>query len=231
MCKTDCPLSLPFHPDRKITARFDGGRITSDAGLLLFYALDRQHRVSEGVTACLKDRRDSCYVRHSLLEMIRQRLHQILSGYEDCNDAQTLRADPIFKTVCDRLPESGPDLATQPTLCRLENGVQRSELMRLGRWLLKLYLRRLKKRRPQSIVLDLDGTDDPTHGQQEFSFYHGYYRSHILHPLLIFDGESGDLLVAPLRPGNRGAAAHSVAVLRRVVPAIQATCPRVKIRV
>lgn len=122
-------------------------------------------------------------------------------------------------------------MATQPTLCRLENGVQRSELMRLGRWLLKLYLRRLKKRRPQSIVVILDGSDDPTHGRQEFSFYHGYYRSHILHPLLIFDGESGDLLVALLRPGNRGAAAHAVAVLRRVVEAIRAACPRVKIRV
>lgn len=231
MCKTDCPPSLPFHPDRKISPRFDGGRITSDAGLLLLYALDRQHRISEGVTTCLKDRRDARYVRHSLREMICQRLHQILCGYEDCNDAQTLRRDPIFKTVCDRLPESGPDLATQPTLCRLENGVQRSELMRLGRWLLKLYLRRLRKRRPDSIVLDLDGTDDPTHGQQEFSFYHGYYRSHILHPLLIFDGESGDLLVALLRPGNRGAAAHAVAVLRRVVEAIRAACPRVKIRV
>ena len=103
--------------------------------------------------------------------------------------------------------------------------------MRLGRWLLKRYLRRLQKRRPHTMVLDLDSTDDPTRGQQEFSFYHGYYRSHILHPLLIFDGESGDLLVALLRPGNRGAATHSVAVLRRVVQAIQAACPQVKIRV
>jgi hypothetical protein len=222
---------LPFHPDRKISPRFDGGKMTSDAGWLLLYTLDKQYRISEGVSSCLKDSRDERYVRHSVLEMIRQRLHQILAGYEDCNDADTLRQDPMLKTVCDRLPESDPDLAAQPTLSRLENAVDRKDLMRLSRWLLKLYLRRLKKRRPQKIVLDLDSTDDRTHGQQEFSFYHGYYRSHILYPLLIFDAQTGDLLTAVLRPGNQGAAAHLVPILRRVVAAIRQQLPEVQIEI
>ncbi len=216
MNKTVCQNSLPFHPDRKITAGFNGGKITSDAGLLLFYALDKQHRLSEGFSGCLGDSRDKSRIRHRLLEMVRQRLHQIEAGFEDCNDAGTLRGDPILKTVCDRLPDSDPDLASQPTLSRLENAVGIKDLMRLGRWFLKRYVGRLKKRRATKIVLDLDSTDDHTHGQQEFSFYHGYYRSHILHPLLIFDGDSGDLICAVLRPGNKGAAHQAVAVLRRV---------------
>ena len=231
MNPTVCQNSLPFHPDRRISARFDGGKITSDAGLLLFYALDKQHRLSEGFSGCLGDAREESRICHQLLEMVRQRVHQIVAGYEDCNDADTLRGDPILKTICDRLPDSDPDLASQPTLSRLENAVGIKDLMRLGRWLLKRYIRRLRKRRPKTIVLDLDSTDDPTHGQQEFSFYHGYYRSHILHPLLIFDGDSGDLISAVLRPGNKGAAAHVVPVLRRVVAAIRKALPTVEIEI
>ena len=231
MTKTVCQESLRFHPDRKITARFDGGKITSDAGLLLFYALDKHHRLSEGFSGCLADARERSRIRHPLGEMVGQRLHQIVAGYEDCNDADTLRQDPILKTVCDRLPDSDPDLASQPTLSRLENAVGIKDLMRLSRWFLKRYIRRLQKRRPKTIVLDLDSTDDPTHGQQEFSFYHGYYRSHILHPLLIFDGDRGDLISAVLRPGNKGAAARAVPVLRRVVAAIRKALPKVRIEV
>ena len=125
--------------------------------------------------------------------------------------------DPIFKTVCDRLPESDPDLASQPTLSRLENSVDSKDLTRLGQWLLETYLKHRKKSRPEKIILDINSTDDVTHGQQEFSFYHGYYREHMYHPLLLFDGETGDLVCALLRPGNQGAAAHAVAVLKRVV--------------
>lgn len=231
MSKTICQKSFPFHPDRKITAGFDGGKITSDAGLLLFYALDKQHRLSEGFSGCLVDNRQESRTRHRLLEMVRQRLHQIVAGYEDCNDADSLRADPILKTVCDRLPDSDPDLASQPTLSRLENAVDIKDLMRLGRWLLKLYIRRIKKRRPKKILLDLDSTDDHTHGQQQFSFYHGYYQSHILHPLLVFDGDSGDLIAAVLRPGNKGAAAHVVPILRRVVKSIRKVLPEVEIEI
>ena len=119
------------------------------------------------------------------------------------------------------LPESDPDLATQPTFSRLENSVTKKDLMRLSQWLLGRYVRSLKKRRPSKIILDLDSTDDHTHGQQEFSFYHGYYRNHILHPLLIFDADTGDLVCVVLRPGNKGAASHIVPILKRVVEAIR----------
>ena len=169
MLKAVCQNTLPFHSHRKITARFDGGSLTSDAGWLLFGSLDRQHRLCEGFSSCIAESRDRRYVRHDLLKLIRQRVLQIVAGYEDCNDADTLRSDPMLKTVCDQLPESDPDLATQPTFSRLENSVTKKDLMRLSRWLLGCYVRSLKKRRPSKIILDLDSTDDHTHGQQEFS--------------------------------------------------------------
>ena len=221
MLKAVCQNTLPFHSRRNITARFDGGSLTSDAGWLLFGSLDRQHRLCEGFSCCISESRDQRYIRHDLLKLIRQRVLQIVAGYEDCNDADTLRSDPMLKTVCDQLPESDPDLATQPTFSRLENSVTKKDLMRLSRWLLGRYVRSLKKRRPAKIILDLDSTDDHTHGQQEFSFYHGYYRNHILHPLLIFDADTGDLVCAVLRPGNKGAASHIVPILKRVVEAIR----------
>ena len=170
----------------------------------MFGSLDRQHRLCEGFSSCISESRDRRYVRHDLLKLIRQRVLQIVAGYEDCNDADTLRSDPMLKTVCDQLPESDPDLATQPTFSRLENSVTKKDLMRRSQWLLGRYVRSLKKRRPSKIILDLDSTDDHTHGQQEFSFYHGYYRNHILHPLLIFDADTGDLVCVVLRTWQQG---------------------------
>ena len=214
---------------RRISARFDGGKITSDAGLLLFYALDKQHRLSEGFSGCLGDAREESRICHQLLEMVRQRVHQIVAGYEDCNDADTLRGDPILKTICDRLPDSDPDLASQPTLSRLENAVGIKGPDAAGPVVVKALHSAAQKAAPKNNRAG--STDDPTHGQQEFSFYHGYYRSHILHPLLIFDGDSGDLISAVLRPGNKGAAAHVVPVLRRVVAAIRKALPTVEIEI
>ncbi len=198
MMKTVCLNTLPFDNQRKVMARFDGGNLTSDAGLMLVASLDRQHQLCEGFSSCITESRDRRYIRHDLLKLIRQRVLQIVAGYEDCNDADTLRSDPMLKTVCDQLPESDPDLATQPTFSRLENSVTKKDLLRLSRWLLARYVRSLKNRRPAKIILDVDSTDDHTHGQQELAFYHGYYRSHILHPLLIFDGDTGDLATREL---------------------------------
>lgn len=219
--ETVCQINLPFHPDRKVVARFDGGRLSSDAGLVSIWAVDQQQRLTGQFADCIQDVRDRRYIRHEIEEMATQRSFQIVAGYEDCNDADWLRLDPIFKTVCSRLPESDPDLASQSTLSRLENAVSRKDLFRIGEWFSDSYLKRRKKSRPKKITLDLDSTDDPTHGQQELSFYHGYYREHIYHPLLIFDADTGDLITAVLRPGNRGAAAGVVSVLKRLVKRIR----------
>lgn len=221
MSKTVCQSNLPFHPDRKVTLRFDGGRISSDAGLAPLYLVDRSQRLSQGLAACIRDERDARYVQHSVATMARQRMLQIAAGYEDCNDADTLREDAALRTFCDRLPESGPELASQPTLSRLENGVGRKDLWRMGRWFIRQWVRQLKKSRRRKVVLDLDSTDDPTHGQQEFAFWHGYFGNRVYHPLLVFDAETGDLICALLRAGNSGAARSVLSVLKRLVQEIR----------
>jgi hypothetical protein len=169
-------------------------------------------------------------VRHSLATLVRQRVFQIACGYEDQDDADTLRTDPLLKLVCGRLPETDADLASQPTLSRLENAVDRRTCYRLALALGELYLReRERDGIPTHIVLDLDGTDDPAHGQQEGSAYHGYYRQHMLHPLLVFDGETGQLITAVLRPGNTHGSAGVVTVLKQVVRRLRERWPHVTI--
>jgi hypothetical protein len=172
-------------------------------------------------------------VRHSRRTLVRQRVLQIACGYEDQDDADTLRTDPLLKLACGRAPESGADLASQPTLSRLENAVGWRTCYRLGQALLAIYLQERERlaggHAPPHVLLDLDGTDDPTHGEQEGSAYHGYYRQHMYHPLLIFDGDTDQLLTAVLRPGTVHASRGVVAVLKRVVRALRARWPAVHI--
>lgn len=173
-----------------LQARFDGGRLTSDGGLPWLEQAEQALGLCAAFAAVIPDWRRGP-VRHSLESLVRQRVFQIACGYEDQNDADTLRTDPLLKLVCGHLPESGRDLASQPTLSRLENAVDRRACYRSAVAIGALYLReRERDGAPTHIVLDIDGTDDPTHGQQEGSAYHGYYRQHMLHPLLIFDGET-----------------------------------------
>ena len=149
---------------------------------------------------------------------LRQRILQIACGYEDQDDADTLRHDPLLKLVCGRRPhEPSADLASQPTLSRLENAVDRRACYQLAQALVAIYLQERERAAggvPTHVLLDLDSTDDPTHGDQEGSGYHGYYRQHMYHPLLIFDGDTNQLITAVLRPGTAHASRGVVAVLR-----------------
>jgi hypothetical protein len=214
-----------------LEAGFDGGRLTSDGGLPWLEQAEQALGLCAAFAAAIPEWRRGP-VRHDLETLLRQRVFQIACGYEDQDDADTLRADPLLKQVCGRLPETGRDLASQPTLSRLENAVDRRACYRLAVALGESYLReRERDGTPTRIVLDIDGTDDPTHGQQEGSAYHGYYRQHMLHPLLVFDGETHQLVTAVLRPGNTHGSAGVKAVLRRVVRAIRARWPAATIEV
>jgi hypothetical protein len=217
--------------------RFDAGRLTSDGGLVWLARADTQLSLSATFAQQLRDWRRGP-VRHPLALLLRQRILQISCGYEDQDDADTLRRDPLLKWACGRRPDSGADLASQPTLSRLENAVNARTCYRLAQALLSRYLQereRLSQHQtgqpPQQILLDVDGTDDPTHGEQEGSAYHGYYRQHMYHPLLIFDGDTDQLLTAILRPGAVHASRGVVAVLKRVVRALRARWPAVQIEV
>jgi hypothetical protein len=168
--------------------------------------------------------------RHSLASLVRQRVFQIACGYDDQNDADTLREDPLLKLCCGSLPESGLDLASQPTISRMENAATRRSCHRIAEVLFEIYLReRERDGAPKKVLLDFDATADPVHGEQEGSYYHGYYKQHIYHPLVVFDGESGHLITALLRAGNTHASNSSVAMLRRMVGRLRERWPGVHI--
>ena len=221
--ETPTPLALE--------AAFDGGRLTSDGGLVWLSEMDEELGLCEAISGCVKEWRNR-RGRHSLCSLVRQRVFQIACGYEDQNDSDTLREDPLLKMVCGSLPESGADLASQPTISRMENAATIRSCHRIAHLLLELYLsQRETGGAPERVLLDFDSTDDPTHGEQEGSYYHGYYGQHMYHPLLVFDGESGHLITALLRAGNTHASNSSVAVLKRIVGALRRRWPWVEIEI
>jgi hypothetical protein len=210
-----------------VAARFDGGQLTSDGGLPWLEQAEAALGACAALAAGLPEWRRGA-VRHTREALVRQRVFQIACGYEDQDDADFLRTDPLLKLACGQLPETGRDLASQPTLSRLENAVDRRSCYRLAVALGEVYLReRERDGVPTHVVLDVDGTDDPTHGRQEGSAYHGYYRQHMYHPLLVFDGETHQLVTAVLRRGNTHGSAGVVAIVKRVVAAIRARWPDV----
>jgi len=214
-----------------LEATFDGGRLTSDGGLPWLAEAEAALGICAAFAACVPEWRGP-RVRHALETLVRQRVFQIACGYEDQNDADTLRTDPLLKLVCGRRPESDGDLASQPTLSRLENAVDRHACVRLARALLDIYLRaRECDGVPAHILIDVDSTDDPTHGAQEGTAYHGYYNQHMYHPLLLFDGATDQLITALLRPGNAHASRGVVSVLRVLVPRLRARWPGVTIEI
>lgn len=212
-----------------LVASFDLEAATSDGGLVWLAEAEHQLGLCAAFAAVIPDWRHGS-VRHSLETLIRQRVFQITCGYADQNDADHLRSDPLLKLVCGRRPSGDADLASQPTVSRLENAVNARTCYRLAAALVAIYLtERERHGRPRRIVLDLDGTDDPVHGQQEQSAYHGYFRQHMYHPLLIFDGETDQLITAVLRPGTVHASHGVVAILKRLVRGIRLRWPGVRI--
>lgn len=221
-------LTFSFFKKRILTVDFKGGEITSDAGLLLIRQADNSLGLISGLTECINDKRDRRYIEHELLTLLRQRIYQIVAGYEDCNDADILRNDPAFKAACDRLLTEG-DLASQPTLSRLENSISKKELYKIAEYFLQLYIKEKRKKKPKRIILDIDATDDPTHGGQQLTFFHGYYDQYMYYPLVVYDADTGELLSAVLRPGNRHASYQVVSILKRITQKLKEAFPNAQI--
>jgi len=215
---------------KKVTGSFDGGTISSDGGSLLLRELDLRYQITGLMSRCLQDRRNPNRVQHGLERLLKQRVYGIALGYEDANDHDHLRHDPALKAACGSLPVSGGDLASQPTLSRLENRVTAKELLRLSRGLFDLYQQAHPKKR-KVVIIDVDSTDDPTHGKQQLSLFHGYYDQHMYHPLLVFDGITGFPMAVALRPGNSHASKGAVGILRRIIKRVQQAYPKATILV
>jgi predicted secreted protein len=229
---TDCipQLVFSFYRHQPIHADFSGGQITSDAGLLPLRAFDQRHHLTRDLAQFLSDPRQGNRLHHDSLALLRQRIYQIVAGYEDANDADRLRHDPLLQIVADQ--PLGEALGSQPTLSRWENAPSARDLMRLNDALLEQFLRLCGEqvRKRGEILLDIDSTDDPTHGQQQLSFFNGAYDQHMYHPMLIFERHTGCLLATRLRPGNASSHARIVPMLLRLVPRLQAAFPGVQIK-
>jgi len=226
-CATQKKIRFETPASIALEAAFDGGRLTSDGGLTWLAEVDRELRVCEALAEHVPEWRTR-RGRHSVLSLLKQRVFQIACGYEDQNDSDFLRSDPLLKVACGVLPDSGEDLASQPTICRMENAVDARACYRIAEALAEVYIaQRGKDGVPGKILLDFDATDDPTHGDQEESYYHGYFGEHIYHPLLVFDGDTGQLITALLRAGNTHASRSTVALLKRIIGLLRSVWPGV----
>src|SRR5437899_2201117 len=223
-------LTFSFYRHQPIRADFSGGQITSDAGLLPLRAFDERHHLTRDWAESLSDPRQKERVQHDAPALLRQRIYQIVAGYEYANDAERMRHDPLWHVVSDQ--KLGVALGSQPTLSRWENVPSGRDLVRWNDRLCEQFIRLCGEqvRQRGEILLDLDSTDDPTHGQQQLSFFNGAYGQHMYHPMLIFERHSGCLLAARLRPGNASSHARIVPMLLRLVPRLQAAFPEVKIK-
>lgn len=224
--------------DRPVVVKFDQQHASSDGGAVLLQACDRKLGLTEALIGGLDDRRQSGKVRHVIGELVRQRLYAIACGYPDGNDAARLTADPIQKLLCERDPVGGADLASQPTLSRFENAVDRADLYRMSLALADTVIerhRRRLKRKVKRITIDMDPTDDPTHGAQQLAFFNGHYDSWCYLPVagfLTFNEEPDQYLFAyVLRPGNAGASVGALGILSRLLPRLRAAFPGAKLRV
>jgi hypothetical protein len=218
--------------------QFDQLNGSSDGGALLLKAADRRYELIHALTGCLRDKRQVGKVDHSLRELLAQRVFSIACGYPDANDSARLSADPIHKMLLERDPIGGRNLASQPTLSRFENSIRPRELYRLGEALADSVIGRHAQRlqgRARLVTIDLDPTDDPTHGAQQLSFFNGHYDSWCYLPVMGFvsfnDEAEQYLCAAVLRPGNVTAAVGAKGILRRLINMINYSFPGARIRV
>src|SRR6266705_781252 len=223
---------------RPVVAKFDQVQGSSDGGAILLKAADRRLGLTEALAACLEDERQAGKVRHEIQELLTQRVMAIACGYEDCNDAASLATDPVHKLLVGRDPVKGEDLASQPTLSRFENSVDRKELFRMSETLADCVIERHRKRlhgRARRITIDLDPTDDPTHGQQQLSFFNGHYDTWCYLPVVAFatfnDEREQYLLAAVLRPGNAPAKLGAIRILARLLERLRDAFPKARFRV
>ena len=234
---TDC-LLFPDIFAKPVVLKFDQRQSSSDGGAILLKAADRRYGLTERLAACRQDDRHPGKVDHRVEELLAQRVFGIACGHPDANDAARLASDPIHKMLIGRDPIHGTDLASQPTLSRFENAAGPKELYRMAEALAEAVLARHARRlrgRAQRITIDLDPTDDPTHGAQQLALFNGHYDTWCYLPVVGFltfnDEAEHSLFAAVWRPGNAPAALGAVGILRRILGMIRRHFRKARIRV
>jgi len=224
------PFGFPAVARKKVSAAFDGGMLSSDGGVLLLRAVEKKLGLAQRLSACLKDKRDPDFIKHTVEEMLRLRVLAIAAGHEDANDFDRLRYDPIFKMAAGRSPENGDPLCSQPTLSRLENAPSRTELGRMMLALIDQFLSSYK-RAPRSITLDIDDTFDAVHGNQQLSLFNAHYDERCFLPIHIYEGTSGKPVAMILREGKTPSGKEVRTILKHVIKRIRSRWPKVHILV
>jgi Transposase DDE domain group 1 len=224
------PFDLPAVARKKVSVAFDGGMLSSDAGVLLLRSVEKRLGIAARLAACLTDRRAPDRIEHTLEEMLRLRMFAIAAGYEDGNDCDALRHDPVFKMAVGRAPESGDPLCSQPTMSRLENAPSRIEIARLMAAMVDQFCASWT-RAPASITLDIDDTFDAVHGHQQLSLFNAHYDERCFLPIHIYEGTTGKPVAVILRTGKTPSGAEVRTVLKHVIGRIRRHWPKVHILV
>jgi hypothetical protein len=219
---------LKISTKKKITLNFNGGKISSDAGLLLIKEFENKLKITDRMVNCIEDTRDHRYIEHTVKDLINQRLYSWLAGYEDCIDANELRKDQIIKVTADQI-STDKDLASQPTLSRFENMVTAKDNLRLQDLLLDMFIERIKSNPPETLTIDIDGTDDPAYGCQQLTLFNGYYGQNMYSPLII--SAEGHFLDILLRKGNAHGSWAVIPRLKRIIPKLKKEFPNMEIMI
>ncbi len=207
--------------DKPVFVNFEGGALSSDAGTLLLRETENQINIIGAIADVIKDNRDSRYIKHTYQELLMQRVSQIASGNEDANDCDSLRDDPIFKMLANRLPETGNALGSQPTMSRFENTISRPTLYRIAKVFVDNFIESYEVQ-PNIVVLDFDDTEDKVHGHQQLSLFNKYYDDYCYLPLHVYEGLSGKLITTILKPGKRSKGKEMLAIVKRIITRLRA---------
>ena len=224
------PFALPSVQRKKVTAAFDGGRISSDGGVMLLALAERRIGIADKLAAEIADRRDPARVTHLLADILRARILAIACGYEDADDLDHLRRDPALKLACGRLPDSGGDLCSQPTVSRTENTPGLREVIKLMRAMVALYCRSYPKP-PEAVTLDIDDTLDVVHGHQQLSLFNAHYDERCFLPIHVYDTATSRPVAVLLRPGKTPSGREVRGHLRRLLREIRRHWPRTHITI
>ena len=224
------PFGFPAIQRKKLTAAFDGGRLTSDGGVLLLAAAERRIGIAERLARLIADPRNPLLVTHTVADILRARMLAIACGYEDADDLDHLRTDPGFKLACGRLPDSGDDLCSQPTVSRWENAPSVREVVRMTHAMIDLYCASYP-RPPAAVTLDIDDTLDVVHGHQQLSLFNAHYDERCFLPIHVYDIATSRPVAILLRPGKTPSGQEIRSHLRRLVRRIRSHWPATRLTI
>ena len=227
---TILPFSFPAVGRKKVTAAFDGGRLTSDGGVMLLGVAERRLGIADRLAGLITDRRNPLLITHSVADILRARMLAIACGYEDADDLDDLRTDPGFKLACGRLPDSGADLCSQPTMSRWENMPSLREVVRLSTAMVDIYCASYP-RPPGAVTLDIDDTVDAVHGHQQLSLFNAHYDERCFLPIHVYDTATSRPVAFLLRPGKTPSGEEIRHHLRRLIRRIRQHWPRTRITI